>query len=110
MRVLFASLVLFASAALFLSAGADGGEKKAKGEVTVKGTITCAKCDLGKEKTCMTVVVDKKNDTVYYFDPAGHKKHHGKVCTDAKEGTVTGTVGTKGDKKTITVKNVTFKE
>ena len=106
MRVLFASLVLFASAALFLSAGADGGEKK--GEVTVKGTITCAKCDLGKEKTCMTVVVDKKTDAVYYFDPAGHKKHHGKVCTSPQDGTVTGTVGGKGDKKTITVKDVKF--
>ena len=105
MRVLLASMMLLAASALLLSGGVEGGEKKGK-QVTVKGTVTCAKCDLGKESKCMTVIVDSKDKAVYYFDPAGHKKHHGKVCTTPTEGSVTGTVKTEGEKKIITVKDV----
>jgi len=82
-----------------------------KEEKTLKGTITCAKCDLAKETTCMTVIVAKdkdKKDVTYYFDTAGSKKYHGKVCTEAKPGSVTGVVATKDDKKIITVSKVEF--
>ena len=86
-------------------------EDKAGGkEKTLKGTITCAKCDLKETDKCQTVIKVKQGgkDVVYYFDPAGHKKHHGKICNTPMEGTVTGTVGTQGDKKVITVKSVKF--
>src|SRR5262245_34950461 len=71
-------------------------------EVTLKGSITCAKCDLKVEgqKACATVIVvkDKGKDVVYYFDKAGHKKYHGDVCKQAKDGEVTGKTSKEQDK------------
>ena len=81
-------------------------------EETLKGTITCAKCDLKKEKACATVIVVKadKEEKVYYFDKESHGKNHKTVCTEAKEGTVTGTTGKDGDKLTVKVSKVEFKK
>ena len=80
-------------------------------EKTLKGTITCAKCDLKKESKCMTVIVVKEDgkDVVYYFDDAAGKKNHKEICQTPKEGSVTGTVGKDGDKHTIKVSKVEFK-
>jgi hypothetical protein len=88
---------------------ANAQEKKEKDEEKkLTGTITCAKCDLGQEKTCMTVI--KVDKTVYYFDKDSSKKHHKEVCTTPKEGTVTGTVAKDGEKNTVTVKTLEFKK
>jgi Family of unknown function (DUF6370) len=111
MRTAFASVFVVVAAVLLLS-GVQAGEKTAK-EVTLKGTITCAKCDLGKEKKCMTVIVAKdknKKDVIYYLDAKSGKANHGKICNDPTPGTVTGVVTTDGDKKTITATKVTFDE
>jgi len=108
MRLMCVSILFLGFAALALT-GAYAGDKDTK--VTLKGTITCAKCDLGKEATCMTVIVAKdkdKKDVTYYFDPASSKKHHSKICTEAMAGTVEGVVKTDGDKKIITPSKVTF--
>jgi len=80
-------------------------------EKTLTGKITCAKCDLKKEKSCMTVIVvkDGDKDTVYYFDTDSSKKHHKEICTEAKEGTVKGEVSEKDGKKVIKVSKVDFK-
>jgi hypothetical protein len=80
-------------------------------EVTLKGTITCAKCDLKLEKACATVIKVKEGgkDVVYYFDPESHKKNHKAICTEAKEGTVKGKVSEKDGKKIITVEKVEIK-
>lgn len=80
-------------------------------EVTLKGKITCAKCDLGKEDKCAVVIVvkDGDKDKIYYFDKKGHDANHTKganVCKKAKNGTVTGVVSKDGDKNIITVKKV----
>ncbi len=77
-------------------------------EMTLKGTITCAKCDLGVEPKCATVIKVKEGDkdVVYYFDTKGDKANHGKICKSPKEGTVTGTVAEKDGKKWITVSKV----
>jgi hypothetical protein len=94
--------------ALALSLGiAALGLAYAADAVTIKGTITCAKCDLGKTDKCATVIKD--GDKIYFFDAAGNKANHGKVCKSAKEGEVTGTVKKDGDKDVITVTKVTFK-
>ena len=77
-------------------------------ETKVTGTITCAKCDLGKTEKCETVVKD--GDMVYYFDKAAHGKNHGKVCKAPKEGTVTGVVSKDGDKDIIKVSKIEFKK
>jgi len=81
-------------------------------EVTLKGDITCAKCDLKLADKCATVVKVKEGgkDVVYYFDEAGHKKYHSKVCTESKEGSVTGKVSEKDGKKIITVSKVEYKK
>jgi hypothetical protein len=106
-KSLVLALTIVALAAV-LQARAD--DKK---EVTLKGDITCAKCDLKLVKDkCATVVKVKEDgkDVVYYFDDAGHKKYHGKVCTESKEGTVTGKVSEKDGKKIITVSKVEYKK
>src|SRR5947209_14755933 len=108
----FAAVILLGlGLAVAFLGGASADEKGGKDkEVTLKGTITCAKCDLKLEKKCATVIQVKKGDktTVYYFDPAGHKKNHGQICTEAKPGTVTGTVSEKDGKKVVTVQTLKF--
>jgi Family of unknown function (DUF6370) len=107
----FVAVLAVACAALLVSADANFGQDKKK-EVTLKGKITCNKCELMKSDKCETVIVVKdkktKKDVVYFFDKAGHGKFHDDICTAAKNGTVTGTVKTANKKKTITIKKVTY--
>jgi hypothetical protein len=105
-----ASMVLGLAVALFLVVGVRADDQK---EVELKGTITCAKCDLKESPTCQTVIKvkgDDGKDVVYYFDKAGGKKYHGKICQEAKEGTVKGTVDEKDGKKVVTVSKLEWKE
>jgi hypothetical protein len=104
MRSILTGLAVLALSVVLFS-GAEGQEKKEGKEVTVKGTITCGKCDLGVTKACATVIVAKENgkDVTIYFDAASHKKYHGDTCTEAKKGSVTGVVSEADGKKTITV-------
>ena len=102
--------MVFGLVALFLlSVGLQAQEDK---EVTLKGTITCAKCDLKLADKCETVIKVEKDgkDVVYYFDSASHKKNHGKICQTPMPGTVKGTVSEKDGKKMIKVTQVTFGE
>jgi hypothetical protein len=107
--VRFASMfaVAVALAAMFTTAQA----RPDKEEKTLKGTITCAKCDLGVEAKCATVIKVKEDgkDVVYYFDAKGDKANHGKICKSPKEGSVTGTVAEKDGKKVVTVSKVDWK-
>jgi Family of unknown function (DUF6370) len=81
-------------------------------EVTLKGTITCAKCDLKLEKKCHTVIKVEEGgkDVVYYLDDESAKKNHKTICTEPKKGSVTGKVSEKDGKKIITASKVTFDE
>src|SRR5258706_12777576 len=98
-KILFAFPLLF----VFCAAPSFAAE-----EVTLKGRITCAKCDLKVAEACATVVVVKENDkdVVYYFDAAGDKKNHKDICKTPKEGSVTGEVSKDGDKQMIKVSKV----
>lgn len=78
-----------------------------KKEETLKGTITCGKCDLKLVKKCNTVI--KVQDTVYWFDAASNKKYHKDTCREAKEGSVTGTVSEKDGKKWVHATKVEYK-
>ena len=104
------SVVLGLAVVLALIANASAEDK----EVTLKGTITCAKCDLKLEKKCHTVIKVKEGDkdVVYYLDDKSAKANHKKICTEAKEGSVTGKVSEKDGKKYITPKKdgVKFEE
>lgn len=88
---------------------ADDNKDDAK-EVTLKGKVTCGKCDLKQDKKCATVLVTKKGDedVVYYFDADSNKKYHGDICTSSKNGTVTGTVTEKDGKKWIKVTKLEY--
>jgi hypothetical protein len=87
--------------------GAPAVAKDEAKEETLKGKITCAKCDLGVTDSCQTVI--KVDDKVYYFDKDSNKKYHKEICKEAKEGTVTGKVAKDGDKMVVTVSKVEFK-
>jgi hypothetical protein len=80
-------------------------------EVTLKGKVTCAKCDLKKTDKCATVIVVKEGDkeVVYYFDDKSHKDNHKTICTDPKDGSVVGKVTEKDGKKIITATKVEIK-
>lgn len=108
MRILLASLIMACAAALLLLHPATAQD--AKKEVTLKGKVTCAKCDLDIETACTTVIVVKvdKKDVIYYFDMKGHDKYHEGVCSGGKDGAVTGVVSEKDKKKIITVKEVKY--
>lgn len=94
-------------------------------EETLKGTITCAKCDLKIQKgKCATVIVvakekDKKDkegkdkeskDTIYYFVTDSHKEYHSDICKMPKKGTVTGEVSEKDGKKWIKVSKLEYEK
>ena len=93
--------------ALVFVFSANAEEKK---EVTLKGTITCLKCDLKKADKCTTVISVKEagKDVVYIFDEVAGKKHHAKICKTPTPGTVKGTVTKEGDKNIVTVTDVKF--
>jgi hypothetical protein len=100
-------VALALACALVVSIRAAEKEEK---EVTLKGTITCAKCDLKLEKKCATVIQVKDGDktVTYFFDADGDKANHKTICTEAKKGSVTGVVSKKDDKNYIKVSKVDF--
>jgi hypothetical protein len=103
------AFVLGLAAIAFVSAPAIAEEKeKDAKEVTLEGTITCPKCDLGDSDKCFTVI--KVKDKIYWFDADSNKKYHGDICKAGKDGKVTGKVKKDGDKMVITVTKLEFKK
>ena len=101
---------LFISAvAAFPAAGVQASNSK---EVTLKGTIMCARCALKETKKCQTVIRVREGgkDVTYYLDDKGNKEeHHEEVCGGAKkEGSVTGVVSEKDGKKWIKPSKVEY--
>jgi Family of unknown function (DUF6370) len=95
------ALLAFVGAPVVAEDAKEGKEQK------LEGKITCAKCDLGTADSCQTVI--KVGEKVYFFDKESHKKHHAKVCNEAKDGTVVGKVKKEGDKLVVTATKVEFK-
>ena len=108
--VKFAGKLALGLAVAFVLALGARAEDKGK-EVTLKGTILCGKCALKETPKCHTAIKVKEGDkdVVYYFDEAGSKKYHKEICTETKDGEVTGVTGEKDGKKTIKVSKVEFK-
>jgi len=80
-------------------------------EVTLKGTIVCAKCTLKKPdaKECQNVLLVPGPDgkkVEYYMASSKSADAVGEVCTETKEATVTGTVSEKDGRKWITASKV----
>ncbi len=99
-------LVLTVALAALVGFGVQAEDKKGDAKpVTLKGTITCSKCDLGETKVCGNVIQVKeggKTTTYYFVDKGAKEKYHGKVCRSPAEGSVTGVVSTKDKKHYIT--------
>ena len=101
MRTAWSVALALIAVCVFLG-GLRAQEKK---EVTLKGTILCAKCALKEAKKCQTAIQVKEDGktVTYYLDDKGMKEeYHEPVCGgDRKEGTVTGTVHEHDGKKFI---------
>lgn len=94
-----ATTILSAALAAFVSAAEETKDKS----VTLSGSATCAKCDLGKEKDCTSVLLVKEGSktTTYYLGGKADKEWHKNICKGAKDVKMTGTIGTKDGKKTF---------
>ncbi len=97
------TLTLTALAAVVLIAFVGTAVAK---EVTVSGTVACAKCTLKKAdaKECQNVLVVKEGDKTseYYVVKNAVSEKFGHVCTGSKPATVTGSVEEKDGKTWIT--------
>lgn len=91
--------ILSISFAVIASAADEAKDKS----VTLEGSATCAKCDLGKEKDCTSVLLVKEGNktTTYYLGGKADKEWHKNICKGAKDVKMTGTIGTKDGKKTF---------
>lgn len=95
------TIVACLAVAVMLAAGLQAQEGK---EVTLKGTLLCAKCALKEADKCTNAIQVKEDgkDVVYLLDDKGAKeKYHKDICMDKKEGSVKGVVSTKDNKKYI---------
>jgi hypothetical protein len=96
---LTAALMLAAAGTVFAVANAEAKE------VTLTGTMKCAKCSMHVAKDCADVLDVKDGDktTDYYIAKNDTSKGvHKHICTEDKDKvTVTGTVSEKDGKKTI---------
>lgn len=81
-------------------------------EVSLTGTLVCAKCTLKETKQCQTAIVVKegeKNVTYYLLDKGNGESYHEKVCGGGKEpGMVSGKAFEKDGKMWITPTKVTY--
>jgi hypothetical protein len=104
------TLALLASLTLLAGAGparAEAPAPKAAAapeakEVTLKGTLGCAKCSFHEAKACENVlkVADgEKVETYVLADNDVSKANHEKVCGPSSPATVTGTVTKNKSKK-----------
>lgn len=98
----FLSLTAISLTFAFLAFALVAQEKK---DVTLKGTLLCAKCTLGQTAECTTAIQVKEGDKLvtYLLDDKGAaEEHHAPICGgDKKEGTVIGTVQDRDGKKWI---------
>ena len=112
MKTIITSIMSVAIAAFVLSANASAAEKEAAKAVTLQGTATCAKCDLGTAKECVSVLQVKEGEKTETYLLAGKadKEWHKNVCNGPKKVKMTGTVTEKDGKKTLDVTKIDMTE
>lgn len=107
-KAIFALMFALATGALLLPTAVIAQEKtqEKKKEVTLKGELCCAKCELKTADKCTNAIeVERKNKktgetkkVVYILDDEGAKApYHGKLCTGRTKGSVTGVITKEGD-------------
>jgi len=81
-------------------------------EVTLTGTLECAKCELHQTDKCQNVLKVTAGDksTLYFLDQNDlSKEKHPDICTAPKDNVaVTGTVETKDGKNEMTATKIEF--
>ncbi|MFM8934174.1 MAG: hypothetical protein ACKOS8_20095 [Gemmataceae bacterium] len=111
-KAMFAVMFALAACAMVLPtySAAQEPKTKEKKEVTLKGELCCAKCELKTADKCTNVIeYERKNKktgetkkVVLVIDDEGAKApYHSKLCTGRVKGSVTGIVGKKDDKPSI---------
>ncbi|HUO06891.1 MAG TPA: DUF6370 family protein [Phycisphaerae bacterium] len=99
-------LIATLASALLISAALAADTPDAPKEVTLKGTLMCAKCELHLTDKCQNVlkVTDGDKSTLYYLLQNDlSKSKHPDVCHAPKDNvSVTGTLETKDGKNEIT--------
>lgn len=78
-------------------------------DTTIKGTATCAKCDLGTANACTNVLqVKEDGKTVTYLleGKADKKSYHKVICKASKKVEMTGAVSEKDGEKVFTVSEI----
>lgn len=116
MKIAFAHVLALSLSFAAPAFAADKAPKKpaaaVASEVTLKGTIGCAKCALKETTSCQNVLMvkDGAKETKYYIENNEvAKANHGKVCGGTAPATVTGTVKDgKDGKKTLTPTAIAF--
>ena len=108
LEAMFLGCALVAVVAVNVLADDKKEEKK-----TLKGTITCSKCDLKLTEDCGNAIKVKEGDkdVIYLFIDEGKKEpYHKEFCTTkgGKKGSVTGVVSEKDGKKYITPSKVEY--
>jgi hypothetical protein len=112
LRTVLASLLAVAAITLASLSTATAEDKKAE-KKTLEGTLTCTKCALGETKACGHALIVKEGDkkvTYYIVDKGGKEPYHKNCCTADVDAKVTGKVGEKDGKKTITDAKVEVKK
>ena len=98
-------LIAVVAVAMMVAFNGMAQAKDVPAEVTLKGTFTCAKCDLSETKKCQNVLIVKDGDktTNYYLvQNKLSKDNHEHVCKKSIDGvTVTGTVSEVDGKKQL---------
>ena len=117
MRFIVSSLIIgfFAVSAAGVQAGEgkaeDKAAKSAAGDVTLKGTMMCSKCELKQSDKCQNVLKVTKGgkDEMYYLTANEvAEKNHEKVCGGTAKATVKGKVGEEAGKKTLTASSIVY--
>lgn len=112
MRTIIPSITSAVLAAFVLTANPSVAEEEMSKAVTMEGTATCAKCDLGTEKECTTVLQVKEGDQTmtYCLTGKADKEWHKHICKGAKPVKVTGTVTEKDGKKVLDATEIEITE
>lgn len=112
MKTIVTSIMSAALAAFVLSAPASAAEEPMGKTVTLEGSATCAKCDLGTAKECTSVLQVKEGDKTVTYQLTGKcdKEWHKNICKGAKKVKMTGSVTEKDGQKTLDVTSIEMME
>jgi predicted transcriptional regulator len=90
-----------------------GAARAADETITITGEAMCAKCELGLQDKCQTVIQAKDGDKVinyYVADSDIAKAFHPKICHGPATVTATGTIKTMDGKQVLTVSTIEIKK